>query len=101
MNIAIARKDGQQLTLKDLLIRQVVGLLLLEGMLLTGSTLLRDVISLASGLNFTGILSMSGMIITIVSVLMALLVPSRRMLHDYLAKTHLVPVESDREDQQI
>ncbi len=101
MNIRIAKKDGSALRLKDLLIRQVLGFMLLEGMLCTASSLFHEWISLATGLNFTGILMMASLIITIASILAALLAPSSRMIHDYMAGTVLENVENDRPDQQI
>lgn len=101
MGIGIAKKDGSVLTLKDLLLRQVLGILVLEGVLYNGSGLLQDMLSLSTGLNFTGILLYATLAITIVSLLAALMAGSRRMGHDYLAGTVVVPMESERTDQQI
>lgn len=101
MGIALKRVDGEKLGLKDLLIRQVAGILLLEGVLYSGSSLLQDMVSLASGLNFTGILLYASLAVTIGSLVAALLVPSRRMLHDYLAGTTLCEAASTRQDAVI
>ncbi len=101
MGIAMARKDGTPLDLKTLLLRQVIGILLMEGTLYNGSGLLQDMLSLGTGLNFTGILLYVTLALTIVSLLAAFMAGSRRMIHDYLAGTVLVPVEEDRPDQMI
>ena len=101
MGIAMARKDGNPLDLKTLLLRQVIGILLIEGTLYNGSGLLQDMLSLGTGLNFTGILLYVTLALTIVSLLAAFMAGSRRMIHDYLAGTVLVPVEEDRPDQMI
>lgn len=101
MGIAIARKDGAFLDLKTLLLRQALGILLVEGTLFNASGLLQDMLSLATGLNFTGLLLYASLGLTIASLVAAFLVKSRRMIHDYLAGTILVPVENDRPDGQI
>ena len=74
---------------------------LIEGTLYNGSGLLQDMLSLGTGLNFTGILLYVTLALTIVSLLAAFMAGSRRMIHDYLAGTVLVPVEEDRPDQMI
>ena len=35
----------------------------------------------------------AGMVITLISGILALVLPSRRALHDYLARTRVVPAE--------
>lgn len=87
MGIRIEKKDGSALTFKDLLLRQAVGLLVLEGVLFNPSRLWQDMISLASGLNFSGYFLYACMAITIVSLLMGMGTASKRMLHDYIANT--------------
>lgn len=101
MGFKIARKDGQALSLKDLLVRQIVGLVIIEGILSSGSSMIRDMLSLSTGLNLGGVLYWIALIATIVSILFALFSPSRRMLHDYLAKTTLETVPFEREDESI
>lgn len=101
MNLQMVSKDGSPLGLKKLLIRQIFGGLLLEGMLYTGSSLLQDTISLTTGLNLTGILTYASLLLTVISLIMAMAAPSRRMLHDYLAGSRIVEVNSARPDQQI
>lgn len=101
MGIAIARKDGQPLDLKTLLLRQVVGVLLIEGTLYNASAMLQDMVSVSTGLNFTGVLLYATLALTIASLLAALMAKSRRMIHDYLAGTVLVPVADTRPDQMI
>lgn len=101
MNLKMVSKDGSPLGLKKLLIRQVLGLLLLEGMLYTGSSLLQDTISLTTGLNLTGILTYASLIMTAISLIMAMAAPSRCMLHDYLAGSRIIEASNNRTDQQI
>lgn len=101
MGIQIEKTDGSSLRFKDLLIRQGLGLLILEGVLFNPSRLWQDMLCLASGLNFSGYLLYLGIAITLVSGLMALCAPSKRMLHDYLAGTIEKEVALKGRDQSI
>lgn len=101
MGIQIEKTDGSSLRFKDLLLRQGLGLLVLEGVLFNPSRLWQDMISLASGLNFSGYLLYLSIAITLVSGLIAFSAPSRRMLHDYLAGTTEKEVALKGRDQSI
>ena len=101
MGIQIEKTDGSNLRLMDLLLRQGLGLLVLEGILFNPSRLWQDMLSLASGLNFSGYLLYLSLAITILSALIALMAPSKRMLHDYLASTTEKEVALERKDQSI
>ncbi len=101
MGIKIEKTDGSNLRLMDLLLRQGLGLLVLEGILFNPSRLWQDMLSLASGLNFSGYLLYLSLAITILSALIALMAPSKRMLHDYLASTTEKEVALERKDQSI
>lgn len=86
-------EDGKTPGFWRLLLRQGVGLFLLEGCLYNASALISSTISMVSGLNVTGIFLWASIAITTISLVAALASPSRRMLHDYIAKTRLVRVE--------
>lgn len=101
MNLRIVSKDGSPLTLTQLCLRQIIGLICLEGLLYTGSSLAQDLLSLSTGLNFTGILMYVSVIGTAISFLIAMAAGSRRMLHDYLSRTTITEAVCDRPDQQI
>ena len=74
MGLKMVKSDGSQLLLKDLIIRQGIGIILLEGVLCNGSSLLHDMITLVTHLNFTGILFYISLTITCISVLMSMLI---------------------------
>ncbi|EOS59303.1 hypothetical protein C815_02281 [Firmicutes bacterium M10-2] len=101
MGLKMVKSDGSQLLLKDLIIRQGIGIILLEGVLCNGSSLLHDMITLVTHLNFTGILFYISLTITCISVLMSMLAPSRRMLHDYLGNTKVMAAPIEGIDQKI
>lgn len=93
MGYRMETKDGHTPGLMALLLRQGLGLFVLEGCLFNASALISNAISMVSGLNVTGIFLWASIVLTIISLIIALSSPSRRMLHDYLAKTHVVRTE--------
>lgn len=101
MGLKIEKVDGSKLTFKDILLRQGVGLLILEGVLFNPSRLWQDMVSLLTGLNFTGYLLYASLAITIISFLLMVSGASRRMLHDYISKTRVNETRFERADQSI
>lgn len=101
VGIRIVKKDGSALTFKDVLLRQGLGLLVLEGVLFNPSRLWQDMISLGTGLNFSGYLLYACMTITILSLLAAMATRSKRMLHDYIANTTETEVPLQGRNQSI
>lgn len=93
MGYRMETKDGHTPGLMALLLRQGLGLFVLEGCLFNASALISNAISMVSGLNVTGIFLWASIVLTIISLIIALSSPSRRMLHDYLEKTHVVRTE--------
>lgn len=90
VGIKIISIDNMSAGFKVLMVRQVIGIMILEGTLYNVSGLIRVLLSMITGLNFTGILLYQGLVTSILSVLMAMFFQSHRMLHDYLAKTKVV-----------
>lgn len=101
MGIKIEKADGSKLGFKDILLRQGLGLLILEGILFNPSRLWQDMISLSTGLNFSGYLLYAGIAVTVISIFLAVISNSKRMLHDYLANTKEKEVAFHRADQMI
>ncbi|MDO4467797.1 MAG: RDD family protein [Bacillota bacterium] len=96
MNIKIVKLDNTVLDLKTLIIRQVVGIVVLEGTLYNVSTLWHDLLSIVTGLNFTGILMYQGLICSILSIALCMLSNSHRMIHDRLAKTKVMRIKTGK-----
>lgn len=90
LKIKIVRLDGKKLDLKTLLVRQVIGLIFLEGVALVVSSYLRQMLTLLTMFNFESIISIICSIITILSAMLVLNTPSKRSIHDYLANTTIV-----------
>ena len=82
--------DYSDVSLKTLIIRQGVGLFLLEGSAIVVTNYLRQMLTLATGFYFDYYLKMIGMVITMISGVFVLGSASQRSIHDYLAKTRVV-----------
>lgn len=89
MKIKIMRLDGKPLDLKTLMIRQVGGLMLLEGVSMVVANYLRQMLTLASGYYVEYYLLALGSVITVVSCVLVFNSPSGRAIHDYMAKTRV------------
>lgn len=90
MKLKIITVDGKQLTFQQLLIRQFVGLCLIEGSATIMTRYIRQMITLATSFYFDGPLLVVGFVITVVSISLALFTPSKRSVHDYLSCTLVV-----------
>lgn len=91
LRLKIVRADnGQSVSVGRLLLRQVIGLLLLEGAVAFPSQLLRELLARAAGAGVADAVRIGMVAITIVSVLMGVYTPGRRMLHDRISGTREV-----------
>lgn len=102
MGFKIVKLDESDVDLKTLILRQIIGIIIIEGGLYNVSGILHSLISLALNLNLVQWLLYIGLGISILSAFLALKMSSQRMFHDYLAKTKVIPFENlDRVDQKI
>ena len=89
MKLKIVRLDGKPLDIKTLVIRHILGLMILESVSVIVSRYLRQMLTLATGFYFEYYLTAVGAFITMVSAIIVYNTPSRRAIHDYLAKTRV------------
>lgn len=95
MKLKIVKVDGTDLDLKTLVIRQFVGLMLLEGVAVVTSTYIRQMITLITGIYLDYYLIAVASMITVVSAVIVFNTPSGRSLHDYLAYTRVALEEEN------
>lgn len=88
LHLRILTLEGQAPSAGALLLRQVVGVLLIEGGLAFPSQLLRELIARAAGAEAANIVRIVMVAATLASILLGLYTPSRRMLHDRISRTH-------------
>lgn len=90
----IVKTDDTQVTLKTLILRQVIGLFLLEGAAFIISNYVRQLTTLSLNFYVDYYWAIAGMVITLISVILVLKTDSHRALHDYLAKTKVILAET-------
>lgn len=102
MGFKVVKLDGSDVDLKTLIVREVLGIMVIEGALYNVSGILHSLISLMIGLYLVQWLLYIGMAISVISAFLALKLPSQRMIHDYLAKTKVVEyINPNSVDQKI
>lgn len=88
LRLKIVRMDnGESVSAGKLLLRQVVGLLVLEGAVAFPSQLLRELLARAAGESAADAVRIGMVAITIVSVMLGAYTPGKRMLHDRISGT--------------
>ena len=87
MHFKVVRTNGDEVGLGRWIVREVVGIMILEGVVYHVSGLWKEALDLITGLNFSGILMWEGIIVTVASGLISMFFRSHRMIHDYLADT--------------
>jgi len=96
-NIKIVKNNDDDVDLKALLLRQIVGMVLLESVLFTTSNYILKLLTLVSGeIKFMQYPYYVGLIITLISFLLVGFSRSRRAIHDYLGNTKVVMIADNR-----
>ncbi|WP_125702245.1 RDD family protein [Lacticaseibacillus daqingensis] len=90
MHLRMVKQDGQPMHLQDYLLRQVVGLVLIEGAATATATYVRVMITAGSGFYVDGYFSIFWNIVTLFSMFLVFGTKRHLALHDYLAKTQVV-----------
>lgn len=92
-HIKVVRMDGEAPGVGALLVRQVIVGFLLEGSGFVISHYIREMAVLTTRIDVNYYWEIAGLVITVISALLALAHPARRALHDYAARTMVVPAE--------
>ena len=88
-HLKIVAADGSRASLGQLLLRQVVGIIVVEGALVTASATLRNVVQLTSGVSLAYGLDV-GIVVSLVSVALLWFTKDHRALHDFIGTTKVV-----------
>ncbi len=89
LKLKIVAKDGSEATTGMLVLRQVVGIIIVEGSLVTASTLWHQMATIVTGVDFVNILKYVGIGVSIVSAIMVLF-KNHRAIHDFIGGTTVV-----------
>jgi uncharacterized RDD family membrane protein YckC len=90
----IAPKNGDNVTFRELFLRQIIGIFLLEGALIFPSSLLRQILSLVSNINFITPLMYLGIGMSILSGLFVLFRKDYKAIHDLISNTRVISVDN-------
>ena len=96
LKIKIVNNDFTEVTYKQILIRQGVMILLVEGSVFTASNMLHQIITLTTGINIISLYAYLGLGITIFSGILVIFLQSRRALHDVITGTKVVFIQSEQ-----
>lgn len=95
MGIVIMTETHKPVSFKGLFLRQVVGIFLLEGFLITASTYLREIMMIITKSTIlNNILYFGAVGITLISVLSLVFTWKNQAIHDLLGKTRVYPLEN-------
>lgn len=96
MKLKVVKDDGNDVDFKSILLREGLGVMIIEGYLANSSSYLRQIIQLFTDVNIMDISVYLFGIISAISILMGIASPSRKMIHDYIAKTHIISTKEEQ-----
>ena len=88
--IKIIQENGEDVTMKNILLRQVLGIIIIEGSLVSVSAIWQQVIMILTGIDILTPLKYVGIALGIISSLIILFMKDHRAIHDYLGKTRVI-----------
>ncbi len=89
LHLKITAADGGEVSCGMLARRQLLGIVLLEGSLVSASTIWHQMASMATGINLVTPLMYAGIAVSLASAVMVLL-KGHRAIHDYLGGTKVI-----------
>lgn len=90
--LKIVKIDDSDVDIKTILIRNFVGIVIIEGSLYTASNILHQLIVIITGFNVIKVLMYISFGITLLSVIMLIMTDENRSLHDWLADTKVISI---------
>ena len=90
----IVKMDGDNVIFKELFLRQIIGIFLVEGALIFPSKLFHQILSLVINVNLTTPLRYIGIAVSILSVLLVLFRKDNRAIHDLISNTRVMNAHS-------
>lgn len=94
-HLKVISNNYDEVTNKQLFIRQFIMILLVEGSVFTSSNMLHQLLKVLTSLNIPKYYAYFGILITLISVLLMVILKSRRPLHDLIADTREIYLESN------
>ncbi|HIZ78782.1 MAG TPA: RDD family protein [Candidatus Lachnoclostridium stercorigallinarum] len=89
LKIKIVNEDGSEAGTGRLILRQLLGIIIVEGSLVSASTIWHQMVSIITGVNVVSILMYAGMAVSLVSSILVL-AGRHRAVHDWIGGTVVV-----------
>ena len=90
--VKIIQNNNQEVTLKSLILRQGLGMIVIEGILVSASALWHQLVSLCIHVNIVSTMMYVGFVVGGISTLMVIFTKEHRAMHDYIGNTKVVSV---------
>ena len=95
LGLKIVNDNYQEVNVKQLIIRQVIMIFLVEGSIYTCSNMLHQLVNVLTGYNIASIWNKVGLVITILSGILVIILKSKKSLHDIVSHTLVVDIKSE------
>lgn len=95
LGLKIVNDNYQEVNVKQLIIRQVIMIFLVEGSIYTCSNMLHQLVNVLTGYNIASIWNKVGLVITILSGVLVIILKSKKSLHDIVSHTLVVDIKSE------
>lgn len=92
LGIKVTHLDDTNVTLKTLFRREFLGVMIIEGGIVSGSEYLRQITGMVFNSGVYDLLGIIATIITTISIIIVLFKSENRMIHDYIGRTKVVEV---------
>lgn len=91
--IKIIRLDHKELDIRTLVKREIVGAILIEGVMFTISTYFHQIVAEILHITYSHYIAYGFMVLLVVSIIIAIIKPEKRMIHDYIASTKVISMK--------
>lgn len=95
LGLKIVNDDYQDVNTKQLIIRQFVMIFLVEGSIYTCSNMLHQLVNVLTGYNLAVIWNRLGLVLSVLSGLLVIILKSKKSLHDIVSHTLVVDIKSE------
>lgn len=90
----IIKMQGSNVSFKELFLRQIIGIFLVEGAMIFPSNLFHQILSFISNVNLITPLNYIGIAVSVISGLFVLFRKDHKAIHDLIANTRVTSVDS-------
>lgn len=93
LSIKVVKMDGNDIDFKTMFIREMIGVVLIEGVMFTISTYFHEILAMLVNMTYSNYIAYGFAAVLFVSIILAIIKPEKRMLHDYLAGTKVIALK--------